>query len=73
MPSFSQIGRQQRLAPGTLSQTMTLKGEANAQKDNKKTKMIGIVQVLKKGTSNSAKIEQEPLSQLTQFVTKYLL
>ena len=39
----------------------------------KKNKMIGIVQVLKKGTSNSARIEQEPLSQLTQFVTKYLL
>ena len=39
----------------------------------KRNQIIGIVQVLKKGTSNSVGIEQEPLSQLIQFVTKYLL
>ena len=39
----------------------------------KETKIIGIEEDLKKGASNSAEIKQEPLSPLTQFVTKYLL
>ena len=39
----------------------------------KETKIIGFAQDLKKGTSNSTGIKQEPLSQLTQFETKYLL
>ena len=40
----------------------------------KETKLFGIAQDLKKGTSNLAVIKQESLSQkLTQFVTKYLL
>ena len=39
----------------------------------KETKIMGIAQDFKKGTSNSVGIKQEPLSQLIQFVTKYLL
>lgn len=39
----------------------------------KETKIIRIAQDLKKGTSNSTGTKQEPLSQLTQFLTKYLL
>ena len=39
----------------------------------KETKIIGFAQDLKSGTSNSTGIKQEPLSQLIQFVTKYLL
>ena len=51
----------------------SFKGEANAQKDKRNQNNWNIAQDLKKGTSNSAGIKQEPLSHFTQFVTEYLL
>ena len=47
----------------------SFKGEANAQKDKRNQNNWNCA---RKGTSNSAGIKQVPLSQLIQFVTKYL-
>ena len=47
----------------------SFKGEANAQNKRNQNNW----NCARKGTSNSAGIKQEPLSQFIQFVTKYLL